>query len=118
MPTAKPVSIRPHWMRFVPKAPTMTEAMRPAAPLSATSLPSMAPKMMMSVRPSMMLPTPRLTTAGTSWRGMPRATPATSETMMNEMNASILRREIRRISPTMLAKMMIYDMFLRLLEIL
>ena len=91
MPTANPVSINPHWMCLVPKAPTITEAIRPAAPLSATNLPSIAPKMMIKVKLSMMLPTPRLMVAGTASIGMPKAMPETSETMMKEMNASILR---------------------------
>jgi hypothetical protein len=86
MPTMNPVSIIAQAMRFSPQAPTSVSAIRWAAPLSTTSLPSIAPHTITIASDPRMSPMPLRTAPGTSASGMPSATAAPAETRMNARN--------------------------------
>src|SRR6185436_9533028 len=101
MPTINPVTIRAHWICFFPKTSASTEVIFSAAPLSATSLPSMAPRQIMITRDPRVSQIPFCTERLTWFKGMPIARPVIIETIRKAMNAFTFPHVIRRISAMM-----------------
>ncbi len=76
-------------IRFSPQAATSVSAIRWAAPLSTTSLPSIAPATITTSSDPRMSPMPLRIAPGTAASGMPRATAAPADTMMKARKGCI-----------------------------
>ena len=93
-----PASASAHWMRAGPNHPSSAVVMRWAAPLSPTSLPSIAPKPRMITSDPSVAPIPRVIAAIVRAGSSPEAKPTPRLMIRNAMNVSSLNQATRTTS--------------------
>src|SRR5689334_23180922 len=98
MPTISPVSAMPIRIKRKPTALTRVLAMTRAAPLSAITVPNIAPRQMIAVIPPSMSPTPRSSDAPIASSGMPNHSAASSAVTMNATKGGTSPQLIRTTS--------------------
>ena len=87
----------PHWMWRMPKMRIMDEVICCAAPLSATSLPSIAPKPRMVTSDPSVLPIPLEMALPISGPDMPQTSASAILTIRKDMNVSSFTHKISTI---------------------
>ena len=106
----KPVIISAHWTWAGPLMRMRLVAIRCAAPLSATILPSIAPSPMTSRSDPSVSPSPFWMAADTCSGPSPEASPTPMQTMRNARNGVSRATAISRTSATMPARAMARSM--------
>ena len=103
MPTIKPVNAIAHPSRLRPQQSTITIAIRCAAPLSTTSLPSIAPETITIKSDPRMSPIPFRIASATCGAGTPSASAAPIDTNTNARKACTLPHVTSTMSSPMAA---------------
>jgi len=93
-----PVTISAHWIYFSPKTPIITVAIFCAAPLSATSLPSMAPRTITIDKGPRVSPMPLYTDLVIALNGMPSNSPVRMDTTKKARKAFTFPQVMRQTS--------------------
>ena len=103
IPTIKPASTTAHCMYLIPKLSTNLVVIRCAAPLSATSFQSMAPRPSINTRNPNVLPIPAWMDCIMLLSSIPCSIPTRRQTITNDINALSLNTAMsknKRIIPS------------------